>query len=296
MPVQRSIAEDELRVVPWFVAVVVLAGATDAGATKHEPGLDDVLARVAAYVADYERALGNVVAEEIYEQSDEGLAVQRGRKGAPARTRLKLRSEFVLVRVAGGEWLGFRDVLEVDGEPVQGREVRLAELFSRGLPSGPQLRALVAESARYNIGTIDRNFNLPTLPLRVARSENRARFAFELGKREGTGSGASWQLRFRERVSPSLITTPAGVDVPLSGSLWVEPQSGRLLRAVLEPDTQPRGVRARIEISFELQPDLDLWVPAEMKERYETRSRSKRIRCTATYTNYRRFAVDVELR
>ena len=50
---------------------------------------------------------------------------------------------------------------------------------------------------------------------------------------------------------------------------------------------------------------LDLWVPAEMRERYEgpgmshaTRGRARRydIDGVATYSNYRRFTVDVRIR
>jgi hypothetical protein len=42
----------------------------------------------------------------------------------------ELKAEFAIVRVAGGGWTGFRDVIEFEGKPVQDRKDRLVSLLT----------------------------------------------------------------------------------------------------------------------------------------------------------------------
>ena len=57
------------------------------------------------------------------------------------------------------------------------------------------------ESARYNIGNVERNINMPTLPLALLTPAHRARFAFELEKRDETT--ARWSSSRRRRGRPT---------------------------------------------------------------------------------------------
>ena len=111
-----------------------------------------------------------MVSEERYEQTirrapgANTTSVQRGASG-PVQTVLV--SDFLLVQVPGEGWLPFRDVFERDGKKVRDREERLAKLFLKGGSRTPfdQARAIMNESARYNIGNVERNINMPTLVL-----------------------------------------------------------------------------------------------------------------------------------
>src|SRR4030095_6613963 len=77
------------------------------------PSFGDVMGRVAEYLKAYGREYSATVATERYEQADGARSVM-------------LESEFGIMKLAGNaQWLGFRDVVSVDGKPVGDREVRL---------------------------------------------------------------------------------------------------------------------------------------------------------------------------
>jgi len=265
-----------------------------------EPSLDQVLERAGRWVDSYERTLGNVVAEESYEQyeRDPSGTLRRMRSSAgrfravPLRTQRHLRSEFLLVRV-DERWYGLRDVLEVNGVAVARREERLLALLAEGIPSADRLRRMRHASARFNIGSIRRDVNLPTFPLEVLHDDNRSGFAFTRAGDETIAGVRTVLVQFHETARPTLIETGAGDDVALNGRLWLEPSSGRLLRAELMTDSEADGVNSRMVVDFRRQGESDLWVPTEMSERYEN-DRHEVIRCKARYSRFRRFDVAVD--
>ena len=82
----------------------------------------------------------------------------------------------------------FRDVFEVDGKPVRDREDRLQKLFLAPSPDAyAQLVRIKEESARYNIGSVDRNINLPLFALQFLRAEHRTRSRFKISGAAGVG-------------------------------------------------------------------------------------------------------------
>src|SRR5215510_7370665 len=127
---------------------------------QSRPTLQDVLARAAAYVERYEQALSGVVAEEQYVQD---IVTTDTADDVRHRT---LRSDVLLIRPRGADrYFQFRDVFEVDGEAVRDRSDRLERLFlqsSGGFDAG---LAITRESARYNIGRIDRTINVPFMAM-----------------------------------------------------------------------------------------------------------------------------------
>jgi hypothetical protein len=85
------------------------------------------------------------------------------------------------------------------------------------------------------------------------------------------------------------------------------PGDGRVVHSTLLVRNFVRGgssSRAEIEVSWRRDARLDLWVPVEMRERFEgpwfDQVGSKRVRYditgVATYSNYRRFMVDVKIK
>jgi hypothetical protein len=97
----------------------------------------------------------------------------------------KLTSDLLLVRPSGGkEFLQFRDVFAVDGQPVRDRQERLTEIFlSPNSSTYSQTVAILFESARYNIGSLERTMNVPLLPLRFLEAANQQRFKFSRSRR-----------------------------------------------------------------------------------------------------------------
>jgi hypothetical protein len=254
------------------------------------PSLRDVLDRAGQYVVRYGESLATVVADEDYTQT------LMPKSGDVSRERV-LHSEIAFVKLAGStEWQGFRDVLVVNGRPVQGGGGRLERVL-RDAPLAvlPQVRLLAAESARYNLGSLHRDFNVPTTVLQFIHPEHQHRFRFSKKGEEPAGSaeGSSepvWVIEFRERSRGTLIRSTGGRDVPVHGRLWIVPGDGRIVRSVFAAD----AFKTEISVTWSHDSHLDLWVPSEMRERYQDQDAAE-ITGSARYSNYRRFDVTVRI-
>ena len=297
------------RAIARVLAMAVVAGAVAAAsvaAAAAQP-VDVVLARAAAYVAAYEEGLGSVIADERYRQdvSFPGAADPVGGAarllGKPIRRR-DLRSEFLLLRAAGpqGLWLGLRDVLYVDGRPALDRAPLQPRLPRDADVGNQEFERLVNESARYNIGRVTRNINVPTFALLLAHASVRSRFSFEKREERRLAGTRVWALAFEEHAKPTLIRGSAGADLPATGIIWVDPTSGRIIQTELITDEPLKNVRTRITVKYRPHRKLGIWVPVEMTERYHLGPANsfaeQNIHCVATYSNFRRFEVDVKLR
>jgi hypothetical protein len=254
---------------------------------------NELLDRASRYIESFQRNFGTVVAEERYEQTlrrvpgSNTTSVQRG-GGGPTQTVLV--SDFLLVQVPGQGWLPFRDVFERDGRQVRDRQERLSELFLKGASRGAfdQAKAIMDEGARYNIGNVARNINVPTLPLPFLTPLHRQRFSFKAGKREDSDPGAV--IEFRETGRPTFISTTGGRDLPVSGRFFVDERDGTVLRTELHAvDT---GVEAHIDVTYEPDAGTGLRVPVKMEERFRRARDPMEVRGVATYSRFRRFQVN----
>ncbi len=292
----------------WLCASVLAARALPCVtvAAGEQPGLDQVLARVAAYVAEYERSLGVLIAEEDYRQKAEAPETRGpdrfGIGGAQVpmsydvgRASRHLVSEFLMLRLGGDRelWTGVRDVIEVDGKPIPDRAGRLTSILqAEGADLTGQWRALAKESARFNLGPFKRDFNVPTFALVFVRSAVQPRCAFERAGQERIGSLTVWRIRFTQASSPTVVLWRGG-DMPFRGMFWVDPANGRVLRSRIEAGDWTADYQLRIEVRYERDRRLDAWVPVEMNERYE--GFQGKVTGRATYRNYRRFEVGAKL-
>jgi hypothetical protein len=280
--------------------------------------LDDVLDRAALYVVRYEKECSAVVAEEHYVQDlkapgrpqgsggavgdahpgddrrfwDNG-ATSRREKAPTGPTHRELVSDVLMVQLPDQNWFGFRDVAIVDGHPVRDRQDRVQALF---LKSRAGLRQIQEESARYNIGHIQRTMNLPTFALAYLHPGLRDRFAFERAGEETIDGARTIVVAFVEESRPTIISNGRGRDIPSAGRIWVDPQSGRVLRTLLVAGDATSDVRAESIVTYRPHPEWGLLLPAEMRETYDEPARPEayRVVCQATYGNFRRFSVTVD--
>jgi len=260
-----------------------------------EPSLKDVVRRMGTYVQSYGEKASIVVATERYSQEVTAPNVQP----APPRESRVLIADFAIVKAAGlGGWVGFRDVVEVDGKHVSDRDDRLIQILTSGAGRMDEAQRLSNESARFNIGSIQRNFNVPTSALFFFRPENLDRFKFT---RKAAGRDGTWEIRFRETARPTLIRTPQGAPVPTEGSIWVEAETGTIVRTRVQMTKfgpPAAGARqgtgaAEIDVTYQRIAELDMWLPATMKEVYEGQFR---VTGDAKYTNYRQFQTSVRIK
>jgi VWFA-related protein len=259
----------------------------------------EIVRRVGSYVEQYGGQASLLVAVEDYSQSANGilLATGRGAMELQAPRRRRLISEFALVPNAAtsGGWLGYRDVIEVDGKPVADRSDRLQGIFRSDTPDLLEARRIADEGARYNIGPVSRNFNVPTTALFFFHAGNVSRFTFLQQGRERIEGVDAVALDFRETRMPTLITNSKGKDVPASGTLWVDASDGAVVRTRLEfrgfDDAGSRGV---IDVVYRRDPALAMWVPSRMTERYT--SGSITATTVASYRDFKRFQTSVKIK
>ena len=249
--------------------------------------LDVVLARAREYVEKYQRDLAMVVSEERYEQEVRfpGPPLQRGGRDLTQKTVLK--SDFLLVRDAAGGWVPFRDVFERDGAMVRDRDERLSKLFLASPGTAiEQARRIADESARYNVGNINRNINLPTLALLFLTAAHVDRFEFADRGRDGQAR----VVQFKETGHPTYVATTGGRDLPVSGRYWIDEATGRVERTELTASDS--GLDARINVSYRADAAAGLWVPERMEEFYLQKGDRSEIRGNAMYSRFRRFQVN----
>jgi hypothetical protein len=256
------------------------------GVQEPRPALNELLGKAIAYVAAFEQQLGGIVAEEHYTQR-----VVSGME--PSR---RLRSEFLLVRGASDQpWVPFRDVISVNGRAVGDRERRLEDLFLAGGTGRVEAERISAESARYNVGSVVRTINIPTLALMFLGSAGALRSEFKVARADHVDGAPAWRLDFVERQRPTLIRAMLD-DAPASGSFWIRAADGAVLKTrLVVPILRERGSetgRAQITTIYCRVPGVETLVPCSMDEVYKV-SREE-IRAFAVYSNIRRFQVSTE--
>jgi hypothetical protein len=266
---------------PQPIAGLIMAAAISisTAAQSRNAELPPLLSAAADYLAEYEQKCGAVVSLESYNQD-----VQRG----SARSVRQLKSDMLVLSIGAAGWLGFRDVFEVDGRPVRDHDERLFQLFLKpSADSLAQAKKMLDESARFNIGQVTRNINIPTMALTYLKREYQSRSRFS-DKGEDVVSGVRARVvEFQERASPRVITTPDGS--PAGGRFWIDPATGRVLRTEL---MLSGAVYLTITVTYAPQARLgDLWLPVSMRETY--RRGGELTEGRASYSNFRQFNVDV---
>lgn len=285
---------------------LVALGVASTTATAQQPR-GGLLARVGAYVDAWERELGSVVADEDYQQTVKRQqrlgAIDRGRR--PAVETRRLTSEFTLVHFDEGlaEWFGFRHVKRVDDRPVNDGGPHLNQLMNDASLSWRERWRRVRDlSAVFNLGSISRDFNVPTFALAALRTGRHVRFSFSTPRADRLDGIALTLIEFNERSRPSLVTGSGGRDVPLRGKVWVDAADGRVRRTELtlrdrlyiptsEPGDAPMQddlLTSRLTVVFGPDAQVGTWVPLEMREQYDS-SNGEQTLGRATYSNYRRF-------
>jgi hypothetical protein len=208
--------------------------------------------------------------------------------------RRVLLSDYALARSPGGQtWTGFRDTFEVDGRPVRDREARLTALLASGTPeSSAQARRIALDNARYNIGddVAVRNVNVPTMALDLMRPINRSRFSLSRSGVDLVGGTATWRLAFRERQRPTIIRDLNGRDRRASGSIWLDPLTGEVMKTTLQWEGEPAGF---VTVEYGRDLNLGALVPVRMLEQY--RRDQRMVEGEATYSNYRRFQTSARI-
>lgn len=261
-----------------------------------QPSLSEILVRAAGYVADYQKGLRGIVAEETYQQ--DMTSFRGGGRGRLVRESRQLKSDLLLVKLGSEErWMQFRDVFEVDRKPVRDRDQRLYKLFVDAKPDArAQADELQHESSRYNLGPVQRTINIPIMALFVFDRFSQYGISFDLGAAGDVTRLAGLAavehialVHFKETTSDTLVRGERGRNVPSHGRAWIDATTGRILET--EIISQDTSLRAQINVRYRLEPGLTVLVPEEMRETYTIPGNDTRIDGRATYGRFRQFTV-----
>ncbi len=276
-----------------FTLVLALASAAAMSAAPARPDVRAVVERAGRWAAQFERDFTTVIADEVYDQVVE-------RSNTPGVRRRRIRSELLFVRNERGDaWSSVRNVLSYqDGEKNPSVDVpNSGDRLTRALetPAGGRLsalRRLADESARFNIGTIQRNFNTPTLAMQFVDEMHRWRFKFRVEESDVVAGEATWPLSYREREHPTLIRANLR-DTELSGRIWTRASDGAIVRTRMDLAAKPNGpygaLSTTVTVDYQQDAKLGMLAPIHMEEEYRDASGNEQISGTAVYSNYRVF-------
>jgi hypothetical protein len=281
-----------------LAAALLLGIAAVARPAAQAPSLDAVLKLSAAYVEQFRKQLSEIVAEETYRQEIVNTGrIGRGVSGITART---LRSDLLLIRPPDADrHVELRDVFEVDGAAVRDRRPRLEALIVDPAAS-MRIAEIIKESARYNIGSVQRTINTPLMALMFLDRSRQERFRFKhvaapqpvFPDSRDTAinetpvfrvSTEMWAVEYQERRRDTIIRAPNGDDRPAHGRFWIDPSNGSVLISELVIDGG--GVIATVTVSYQSEPLMGFLVPVEMRESYVRNS--ELITGRAQYSRFR---------
>jgi hypothetical protein len=280
------------RIAVFLIALLVPVSL----AAEDRPSVQVILENVREYVVRFENTIQGIVAEEVYVQDSD-------KSDRPFITHRELRSDFLLIRTPGSDfgYVQFRDVFDVDGEAVRDRGDRLTRLILDSSATGRRQAAeIMNESARYNIGTVQRNINVPLIALMMMHPMHESRFKYSVstehkGVPRGlpkspafTLAGDAWELEFEETATPTLVRGD-DQDAKSRGRLWIDPATSRVLLSELV--VEAKTVRSTVRVSYQSEPMAGVLVPIEMRESYVVKKRFYTLEGSATYRNFRQFSV-----
>lgn len=230
--------------------------------------------RVADYVQKFIDAFSNVVAEEEYVEQFQG-----------ARERRRLKSDLLFVAYPGNTTvlMTFRDVLEVNGKPVGGKDERMTRLFLQPFDDAVRrARAIHNDGRRHSLGPTswgDPSAN-PLSVLALLQKSRQGNYRFTLGRRATQLGPDVRELTVVRVTAPG----PRG----FRARAWVSEASGEVVKTELD-------FQRLTTTTFKWDPRFRIHVPAEMQDEHPSgRSRNGTVLGTATYGNFRRFEVRTE--
>ena len=284
--------------LPAVLPAVALAKAGQVG-NQPGSGFTTVLSSAMRYTMNYEQRFALLAADEHYVQEvlrppNPGDNLSRsnpggGMRGGGQMNLQTIKSDYLLVQLGGdGEgFMPFRDAYEVKGRKVRERNDRLLKLFTSNDKSRfEKAAAISSDTAKHNLGNVARTINIPLLAMMFLHPRVNERFEFTDGGEDNINGRILRKAIYKEVARPTLIKTSRGRDLAMTGTLWIDPFNGAVMKTEL--NAADPIVRSQVIVTFRRDEALELVVPEKMEEYYKAYSAVDDILATATYSNIRR--------
>jgi hypothetical protein len=170
---------------------------------------DALAARAAEYLTAFQKDFAQVIGEEHYVQTLTHKRVSDLNNVTQVERRAT-ESEILSSQDAFQRWVSFRDVISVEGRPVRDRDQRLEKLFLANAENRfDEARRIAEEGTRFNLGTVQRTVNLPTMPLVFLTPANLLRMKFKLAGADRVNGVDVMVVEFRENQRPTIVRVRA---------------------------------------------------------------------------------------
>jgi hypothetical protein len=284
------------------LALVPQAPPPPAAPSSAEAALGRLMTLASGWTARFEQSLSGMLFRERYLQR--ALTSHTVRQGdsmseliviPPNTTRgipreVLLEANLFMIRVPGANrFVVYRDVYRVGTEAVGDHTERLQKLLLSGTAESiDQARKLTDASARFNLGGVRRNVNVPTMAFEYLGPAALPGLRVRAVDRDKVADLDTIVVEFEEAARPTIVRgRNDDEDVPATGKYWIHPGSGAVVRAQVMLNLP--GGKGRIEVELQLEPRLGAWVPKEMTEVWETGPGS--VTGLARYDRFQRLAV-----
>jgi len=255
-----------IRVSAALAAIALITGTTGTLRADQEPS--ELQLRTAAYVHQFVNQLSFLVA-------DEDLQFRDGKK---------VTSEFLVIRDPGTPTalLTVRDIRALNGTPVEGTRERLLEILQKPIDNAIDRAKQIRAVSRQHVPD---SFN-PLFAVAFLQSDYMPRFKVDERDAPREFPRNTKMLVFQETAKPTLFRTGEfnEIDVPTKGTAWVERDTGRVLQTELQ--IRAGSQVTKVTTLFAQDEAQQMFVP--------TRMTIVKPDAWATYTNYRRFRVNVQ--
>jgi hypothetical protein len=288
-----------------LILPAALLSAVGAPVRAQQPALADLLAKAGERVAAMADPGRVLICDERYEQIPEKLRSMVGYEGygqAPTGAKSDVGSEGTDKRVwtaemaifatpanaAGGTpWMEFRDVLSVNGKPVRDGASRLATLSSDPIPvAANKALAYSREAVPLVFARMLRVIELPRAAVIFLHPANQARFEFKKGGQKTIDGVKATEVKFEEKVKPTLIRGGKDTDAPTKGSFWIDPATGHVLMSLYK-NGDSSTLYDELTMTYREAPGLGLYLPAEMVERTTDDDAGQKVQAKASFTKWR---------
>ena len=185
-----------MRTLVVSAALLVAIGAPPQSQPKPDVSTRGLVRAATSYVTEYQQSFAFLIADETYRQT-------RSNGAGTVIERREMKGELFLTYLpVDREWIAVHDIAEVDGQPVPDRG-DLRDLLQKGGELRGIAETVVNRNARYNIGTVSRNFNEPTLALLLFEPRRVDNLSVDRTRVVKEGAATIATLSFRERGAPT---------------------------------------------------------------------------------------------
>lgn len=286
------------------VVAVAFVALLPPAASLQQPTLAGVLSEAAASVTAFADTTRIIACEERYKQNllrhrvvlaqpELGYELKSSQYEMVGADNREWVAELALAATPANEplgfpWMEFRDIVSVRGKPLRDGRSRLGMLATQPLDlAGPEAVAITLDAAGLMLGRFVRAIDLPRLALVFLHAANQPRFEFSRGGDDRVIDGVkTWEVKYRETTSPSIVRASGGGDAPSTGSFWIDPATGRVRMSVLK-SADSSNVHDELTVTYRPNPAIGLCLPVQLKETIVDNDAEQRVDATATFTKWR---------